>query len=257
MAVGLQKKVGWRVREVHLTQSRWAFGPTFSRIDVDPRLVEHLLILPVPVPQDRFNAEKQNQDGGAVRQNGPGGPAAQTDIQRPHPHGDQKAETHAGDVEHPLRYHKSHVEKEVCGGEEGDGQQAQREHHYMLGGGQQSPALKVLFGSIVCAINMGVYMEIVRMFVTVPVVTVSVAASISTVGVMVRFAVDVLQLRFFLSPQAEASQREESKVERNGVTVPPVGNGPDQRQCIHRPVKAQHVWAEEQPKVDGRQVEEG
>lgn len=127
----------------------------------------------------------------------------------------------------------------------------------MLGGGQRSPALKVLFGSIVCNINMGVYMEMIRMFVTGPVVTVPVAASVPTVGVMLRFAVDVLHLRFLLPPQAETSQRKQSKVERGGVTVPPVGDGPDQRQRVHRPVKAQRVRAEEEPEVDGRQVEEG
>lgn len=251
------KKEHWRVHEAHLTQRRWAFGLTFSRIDIDPWLVEHLLILPVPVPQDRFDAEKQNQDGGAVHQNGPGGPAAQPDVQRPHPHGDQQAEAHAGDVEHPLSDHKPHVEKEVCGGEEGDGQQAQGEGHHLLAGGQRSPALKVLFGSIVWTINIRVYVEIVGLFVTVPMVTVPVTASVPAVGVMVGFTVDVLQLRSLLPPQAEASQRQQSKVEGGRVAVPAVGDGPDQRQRVHRPIKAQRVRAEEQPEVDGRQVEEG
>ena len=168
---------------------------------------------------------------------------AQPDVQRPHAHGDQQAETHAGDVKHPLRNYKSHVEEKVGGGEEGDGQQAQREHHHMLGGGQGSPALHVLFGPVVCAISIAVYMDMVCMFVTVPMVTVPVAASVPAVGVMVRFAVGVRLLRFLRPPQAEPNQREQSEVERGGGTVPPVGHGPNQRQGVHRPVKAQPVRA--------------
>lgn len=239
-----EKKVKWDKIKIR-------FGLTFSRIDIDPWLVEHLLILPVLVSQDCFDAEKKNQGGTAVNQNGPGGSSTQTDIQRPHPHGDEQAKTHAGDVEYPLGYHKPNIEKQVCGREEWDGQQAERENHHMLGGGEQGPAFKVLFGSIVCTINMSVYMQIVHMFVTVPMVTVSITASIPTVGVIVHFTIDLLRLCFLLPPQAEPSQWEQAKVESSGVTVPTVSNGPDQRQRVHRPVKAQHVWAEEEPKVDG------
>lgn len=126
----------------------------------------------------------------------------------------------------------------------------------MLGGGQPSPALKVLFRSIVCTVNVGVCMEIVRMFLTVPMVTVPIAASVPTIAVMERFAVDVLQLCFLLPPQAEPGQGEEPEVEGGGGTVPPVGQGPDQWQRVHGPVKAQRVRAEEEPKVHSRQVEE-
>lgn len=99
-------------------------GVTFSRIDINPWLVEHLLILPVLVPQNCFDTKKQNEGSAAVHQNRLGGPTSQADGQRPHPHCHQQAKAHAGDVEYSLCYHKPHIEKQICCREERDSQQA-------------------------------------------------------------------------------------------------------------------------------------
>lgn len=111
-------------------------GVTFSGIDINPWLVEHLLILPVSVPQNCSGTKKQNQGSAAVYQKRLGGPVSQTDVQSPHPHCHQQAKAHAGDVHYSLCYHKSHIEKQICGWEERDGQQTQRERHNIFSSGQ-------------------------------------------------------------------------------------------------------------------------
>lgn len=91
----------------------------------------------------------------------------------------------------------------------------------------------------------------------VALVTVSITVSISSIGVVMCFAIGILALSCIERPQAEPSQQKQSKVEGYSLKVPPISKGPDQRQGIHWPIKAQRVWAKEKPKVDGRQVEEG
>lgn len=110
-------------------------GLTFSRIDINSWSVEHLLILPVSVPQNSFDAKQKNQGGAAVDQHRPGGLASLSDVQRPHAHRYQQAKAHTGDVQYPLCYHKPDVEKQICGGEERDRQQAKGEHHNIFRGG--------------------------------------------------------------------------------------------------------------------------
>lgn len=232
-------------------------GLTFSRIDIDPWLVEHLLILPVPVPQNSFGTEKQNHGSAAVHQYGPWGPSSQADIQGPQTYGHQQAKAHAGDVQYSLCDHKPHIEKEICGREERDGQQAKRKHHHILSGGQWSPALVVLFGTILSVIHVSVCVGIVHMFMIVPRVTVSVAVPIPAVGALMRFAIDLLALSCVVCPQAEPCQQKQPNVESCRMKISPVSKGPNQRQGIHRPIEAQRVWEKEEPKVGSRQVEEG
>lgn len=231
---------------------------TFSRVDVDPRPVEHLLVLPVGVPQDGLGAEEQNQSGAAAEYRGPGRAAPHTDVQRPETHSHQEAEAHAGDVQNPLGYHEAHVEKEVGGREEGDGQQAQRKDNHVLSGGQWSPALVVLCGTVLSVV-VGVRVRVgvvVCVFVIAPMATVSVAVAVP--GDVMRFAVGLLDLRRRVArPQAKPGQRQQPEVERRSVNIPPVSEGPDQRQGVHGPVKAQRIWEQEEPKVGGGQVEEG
>lgn len=179
---------------------------TFSRIDVNPWLVEHLLILPVLVPQNSFDTKKQNQSSAAVHQNGPGGPPSQADVQSPHPHCNQQAEAHAGNVQNSLCYHKAHIEKQVCGRKERDRQQAERERHHVSSGGQLSPALVIRFGAILCTIVVRVCVKTVQVFMIVPLVTVSVTVPISAVGAMMCCTVDVLGLVGLVCAQAEPSQ---------------------------------------------------
>ena len=179
---------------------------TFSRIDINPRPVEHLLILPVAVPHDSFDAEQKHQGGAAVHQHRPEGPAPQPHVQGPHPHRHQQAEAHAGDVQDPLRYHKAHVEEQVSGREEGDRQQAQREHHHVLRGGQWSPDLIVLLGTILSTVTVRACVGIVRVFMIVQLVTVSIAVSVFAVGVMMGFAVRLPAFSRVVRPQAKPSQ---------------------------------------------------
>lgn len=179
-------------------------------------------------------------------------------MQGPETHGHQEAEAHTGDVQNPLCYDEAHVEKDVGGREEGDGQQAQGKGHHVLSGGQWSPALVVLSGTVLSVV-VGVSVSVgvvVCVFVIAPLVTVSVAVAVP--GDVMRFAVGLLDLgRPFTRPQAEPRQRQQPEVERRRVNVPPVGEGPDQRQGVHGPVEAQRVREKEEPKVGGGQVEEG
>ncbi|TNN52289.1 hypothetical protein EYF80_037516 [Liparis tanakae] len=68
-----------------------------------------------------------------------------------------------------------------------------------------------------------------------------------------RFPIGLLASGRLVRPQAEPSQEEQPKVEEYGVSVPPIGEAPDQRQGVHGPIEAERVRAKEEPKVDGRQ----
>lgn len=58
-------------------------------------------------------------------------------------------------------------------------------------------------------------------------------------------------------PKAYHGQENIDTIEEDRVQVPPIGQGPDQGQGVHRPIEAELIGAEEEPRVGGRQVEEG
>lgn len=76
------------------------------------------------------------------------------------------------------------------------------------------------------------------MFMIDPLGTVPITVPISSIGVVMCFAIDILALSCIVRPQAEPSQQKQSKVEGYSITVPPISKGPDQRQGIHWPIKA-------------------
>ncbi|KAG7253576.1 hypothetical protein CRUP_003092, partial [Coryphaenoides rupestris] len=165
----------------------------------------------------------------------------------------------------PMLGMYTHVEEEVGGGQERDGHQAYGEHHHVLSGGERSPHFVELPGAVLGTAGMGwlcvgvvVVVVISRLRITAGVaVSVAVAVSIAAVRGAMRLPVGLLALGLLLRrSQAEPGQRQQPRVECQRLKVPPIGEASDQRQGVHGPIEAEHVRAEEEPDIDGRQVEE-
>lgn len=88
-------------------------------------------------------------------------------------------------------------------------------------------------------------------------VTVPISIPVLAIGKMMRFTIGFPAPGSLVCANTEPGQWQQSEVEDCGMNVSPVSKAPDQWQRVHGPIEAERVWAQEQPEVDGRQVEEG